>query len=551
MKIRKQVLCAILMLLMIMMEACSQVVSLPAEPDWRDRYGTVQNSEITSEPTVTSSVQDIPVTTAPKPEDEDATSAYIPDFVPQEGQVELVLLLDKYSGFTLDEDIVTALNQMLQEKGYSFYLTVERGGSSISSPGEWQEALDSGKKLDLLYFWVENIQKAYEAYGNRSIMRAIKDGYMLPISEYPETEAKQRLLEAYPMEYWELNSFQGENYGISGAVSNEIKERSYVMLNLDAAEQIGIDIPEQLELANLDELLQQAAEAGIPGIYGIHSMTYSNIFPLDCGVYLKYEEKGQYRIVNPMEDEEMLALWDAARRYDQNGWSVDDPTVEGVLPLVICVEGSSNIRDGGQYIMKTSVGEASGKVKIYKEFPRVVVEGDMSRVMGIASASEHKEEALELLCLMHTDEDVIKLLRYGIENVHYSIAENGEVKLIKGAIRAVEPMGNRLMYLEFEAEHGIANEEQRYYNEISKIEKIPYMEEFTQEQLEQLKQIRAITYQEFGQNGAIVGYMDESGYIVNISAMDYEEEIEKKTRAFAEAGYNELAEEINEKYGLK
>lgn len=551
MKIKKQALCVILILLMIMMMACSQVAPLPAESDWRDRYGTGQNSEVTFEPKVTSNVQDIQATNVPKSEYEDMESAVIPEFIPKEDQVELVLMLDQYSGFALEQEIVMALNWMLREKGYSFYLTVERGGSSVSSPGEWLEALESGEKLDLLYFCTENTPKVYEDYGNRSILRAIKEGYLLPFSEYPETEEKQRLFEAYPMEYWELNAVQGEIYGIAGSVSNTIKEKNYVMLNLDAAEQLGIAIPEQLNLENLDELLQQAEEAGIPGIYGIQRLIYSNIFPLSCGLYLKYEEYGHYRIVNPMEDKEMLALWDAGRRYKQNGWSVDDPTLEKVLPLVICLWGNSNIRNSGQYTMKTSHGEASAKVKIYKEFPRFVVEGDMSRVMGIASSSEHKEEALTLLCLMHTDEDVIKLLRYGIENVHYSIAENGEIELIKGAIRAVDPIGNRLMHLEFEEEHGIGNEEQRYYNEISEIEKIPYMEEFTREQMEELKQIRAITYQEFGQNGAVVGYMDESAYIVNISAMDYDEEIKKKTIAFSEAGYNELAEEINEKYGLK
>ena len=133
---------------------------------------------------------------------------------------------------------------------------------------------------------------------------------------------------------------------------------------------------------------------------------------------------------------------------------------------------------------------------------------------------------------------------------HYQINETGELEITEGWGLFKASVGNRLMYLEFEEMLGKENTEEAYYEEISEIEKIPYMEEFTEEQKEQLKKIRAVTYKRLGLNG-MSGFMNEASYIVNVSNLDYLEEIEKKTTAFAEAGYNELAEEINEKYGLQ
>ncbi len=541
---------AVTLLLSFFVVACNKKQVITEESDWRDRYGTVQNSEITSEPTVTSSLQDIPVTTTPKPEYEDATSAYISDFVPQEGQVGLVMLIQQVAALSLDEYVVAELNVILQERGYPFYLVVQEEKLSSVTLSKWQEKLDAGEKIDLIYFSGEDMAGTYEQYGNVSIMRAIQGEYLIPFSEYPDVEAKQRLLDAYPDSYWELSCYEGENYGVSGSVSDLIRNKEYIMLNLDGAEQIGLEIPEQLNLATLDAALQDAEAHGIPGIKWLTAIDMCGIELLPGGLYLEYESKGEYRIVNPLENERVLELWDAGYRYSQNGWEDNNPTKTGIFPLIMCAKGSCDNWNGTKFFMEDRNGKIEATVKVYNEKPRYLMEGNMYDLLGIASVSEHKEEALQLLSLMHTDEEIVKLLRYGLEGIHYQINETGELEITNGWSLYKASVGNRLMYLEFEGMLGKENTEEAYYEGISEIEKIPYMEDFTEEQKEQLKKIRAVTYTRLGPNG-MSGFMNEASYIVNASKSDYREEIEKKTVAFAEAGYNELAEEINEKYGLK
>ena len=71
------------------------------------------------------------------------------------------------------------------------------------------------------------------------------------------------------------------------------------MLNLDAAEQAGIKVPEKLDILRLDELLRQADEAGVPGLEGMSALDYCGIRNLRSGMYLStvnYEE-----VFNPSE----------------------------------------------------------------------------------------------------------------------------------------------------------------------------------------------------------------------------------------------------------
>src|SRR5690606_3983926 len=48
-------------------------------------------------------------------------------------------------------------------------------------------------------------------------------------------------------------------------------------------------------------------------------------------------------------------------------------------------------------------------------------------VDGVASWSEHKDKAFQLLTMLNTDSDLSNLLRYGIKAVHYEL-DNGKVK---------------------------------------------------------------------------------------------------------------------------
>ncbi len=569
----------LVILLVMVFSACSKPTVPPEETDWRDQYGTTISSTATGNPETPTAAVEPTAKPTNKPGEIDFSSFELPyptpvpkrEFVPEEGQTELVLWMFGRHEDYLDDHIVAELNYVLQERGCSFYLTkrVEPAELKVGQISLWQEVLDSGEKIDLIFLGHEDDGLAYREYGNTAIVRAITGGYLLPFSEYPETEAKERLLSAYPEAYWRLCSFQGENYGVSNAVSNNcVKRKACLMLNLDAAEQAGIEIPEELDILNLDELLRQAEEAGIPGMESMNELVYCGIKPLNSGLYVKYLKDGEYRIVNPMEDEELLELWDAQYRYKENGWGEMDSYSTGELPLILFETLTNENWDGERFYTRSEKGEISARMKIYEEKERFWVEADYNQMLGISSSSQHKEEALELLSLMHGDEEIVQLLRYGIEGVHYRIGEEGLEKVttseivmneggsfstktktwdIPGAHSMGDVFANSLMYVELDERLEKINP-QEWYADMSDIELIPYVEEFNEEQKKTQEKIKEITFI-VGKGGNGMSISNISTFLITLKP-DYRNQIEKLRTAFEEAGYNELAKEVNEAHGL-
>lgn len=334
------------------------------------------------------------------------------------------------------------------------------------------------------------------------------------------------------------------------------------MLNLDAAEQAGIEIPEELDILSLDELLRQAEEAGLPGMSSsVDELSYCGFEPLDSGLYVKYLQDGKYKIVNPVEDEELLTLWDTQYRYKENGWGEFDYYSAGELPLLLHEYVTPENWDGERFYARSEEGTLSARVKIYEEAERFLVEADYNQMLGISSSSRHKEEALELLSLMHGDAEIVQLLRYGLEGVHYRIGEEGLEDITScdvvesehgygiytGTWRAPEEhsFGNCLMYVELDERLGKTNPEEWYGNMVD-IELIPYLEEFTEEQKKVQEKVREVTYLVGVQGNGIA---DIATFLIMLKP-DYQAQIEKLRTAFSEAGYNELAKEVNEAYGL-
>lgn len=362
---RRKLLTTIVLCLLVL-QACTKPIPVPEEPDWRDRYGMSANETVTPEPTTpeptpTKNPVESPFSTIELPY---PTPLPMREFVPEERQVELVLWMFGSHEDYLDNHMLAELNYILQERGCSFYLTkkVEPAKVMLGQISQWQETLDAGEQVDLIYLGNEDDGIAYREYGNTAIIRAITEGYLLPFSEYPETEAKERLLAAYPEEYWKLCSFKGENYGVSNSVASMIKQKTCLMLNLDAAEKAGIEPPEELDIINLDNLLSQAEEAGIPGVEWSNALEYCGIENLNCGLYVKYAEDGSYRIINPLEDEELLSLWDKLYYYMEQGWKGVALTPEKV-PLVMCKIGNDESWEGERFRVRCDTEDCFVRVK--------------------------------------------------------------------------------------------------------------------------------------------------------------------------------------------
>ena len=104
------------------------------------------------------------------------------------------------------------------------------------------------------------------------------------------------------------------------------------------------------------------------------------------------------------------------------------------------------------------------------------------------------------------------------------------------------------MYVELDERFGRPNLEEEWYADMADIELIPYLESFTEEQRQGQRKVRELTFL-IGKGGLGMSISDISGSLITLKE-DYKSQIEDMRVKFAEAGYNELAKEVNEAYGL-
>ena len=566
-----------LLLFAVMLWGCNKENPKTEPEDWSNRFsgselpeGTSPASDVTPSVSVNTPTKKPGYqrpTKAPIP-----TVVPVPEFVPQEGQVELLLLTERRAGYMFDGQLLDTLNRYLQEKGYNFYLTARFSDYYKVKPDSVEEAdamekrkvwddIEEGIKPDLLFVY----NTADEAFGDfiPDFYKAVAEKQIVPFAEYPKTEAAESFQSALPAEYRKFSSFGGECYGWKEYRDELI---ACIYFDLDAVEKIGMEIPEKLDFLNLDSLLQTASEQGIVPLDITDADNLGGFERLNSGLFLKTKEDGSHCFMNPLEDEETVKLLEALYRYKANGW-IDWP---GFGEKALINFGSYAISDfDGEVLREENLAEPGKidefRIKVYQKLPKYVNEAELSGILALASASEHKEEAVELLNLMFTDGEVIKILRYGCEGFHYIIGEHGpeqfEAKAEKSkqepvyfinagaTIRNIPDgmaLGNTYMRLPEEEEWGRPDYEAWLPELTANTIVSPLVEEFTEEQIEKLGEIQKLT-EGVWRNG---NKPEACGRVLHLISENYEEDLAKARAELRAAGYNELIAGLNQKYGF-
>ncbi|MDD6035399.1 MAG: hypothetical protein PUC30_04290 [Lachnospiraceae bacterium] len=542
---KKKRYCLLLIMILLFCGACRvdefDSVVTPT-PSWQDLFAGNAVTEIpssTCKPTAT------PI---PMPQAEKMEQTY----QPKEGQVELICLYD--GNFTrLDDTTLFELNTRIAEKGYNFYISVLEEVRTDYVSGWCKKYLNSGNQVDLV---CTSGNSGNSISTTTQTVEIIKAGLLLPYSEYPEIEEKSVLRGTYPESVWNMWSVMGEVYGVRYA--NYPFSPAVLTINLELAEKLEIKVPEYLTLTELDEYLELAAKNGYyPIVGGSPVLSYAGYDEVKPGLYVKVDETG-IRAANPLEDEdlkEMLLTW---TRYRENGWieeivySREDGTSnraalhnENTLfftgleldgQLTAYLEGVYRPY-GKKESQRCGYDEIEVEVKCYKQGDYVANENDTAFLMGISTNSEHKEEALQFLTLLQTDEQIVRLMRYGVEGIHYVKGEDGyeETEIAAGGI---DKLGNNFMY--FEEYENISSFlwPSNYQEVLENLYKedytlVPHIE-YTEEQIKVLRNVGKL--------------MDSYGTLFQGKSDNVEEDIRELSNKLNDVGYNRVVAEINETY---
>lgn len=441
------------------------------------------------------------------------------------GEKELVWLV--YDRLLQENgDIYKKFNELLVEKGADY--TVKFVGFDPMDIEINQNKLlsmkENGRQLDLFM----------TGFGTEEITTntwSVENDLLEPLDGYLQSEQGRKLYDQFDEKIWDRVKINETIYGLNN--NSEMYYPTAIYINEEVAESLGVEVPKEIHgLDQLEELLKQVNIKNdgkiIPFAYAgsdLRHLTGYDFF--GNGIAANYNTDGIPYVLNPFEDPDVVALLESFERLEkENYWKNEQAVQRGQFLSYITTLDPLTYVDGTLYHFDEPI-----KAKAFPLGDDFIVPL-MSDVTGIASWSENKEEAFDLLTRINTDPDLSNLLSYGIEENHYTL-EDGAVKYLKdrAQIPGYFSPANRL--LTHPEKHEPKDKEKVMKDWLAKAEKSPIMGfELDSTKIEErLREIETI-YE---------NYYD----LWLVKGIDLDEQLKEVNQQLAEAGIEHVLEEIN------
>ena len=291
-----------------------------------------------------------------------------------------------------------------------------------------------GEQLDVLGFM-----------GNYSTMLA--KNQLMNLSPYMDTYG-QGILEAVGEDFLKSTSNHGDIYAIptlngKAAVLN-------VILRTDVIEDNNISLDGLYQASTWDEYMEvmdevenifaQMKEAE-PDMYCTSSTNNSMMFTTNLPLIDMLNDQygvlmdGETTVVNYYESEEYAELVNIAHDWYQKGYILQDAatTTEAQNTYIQAgvVMGGFIVGEEGQ---AEQITNATGvDVTCVKLLEPTIATADVNGIgFAISATSENPEASMLWLDQMYTNPDVVNLLDWGVEGVHYEVQDDGTIDFPEG-----------------------------------------------------------------------------------------------------------------------
>lgn len=328
----------------------------------------------------------------------------------------------------VDVAVYSQFNQLLREKGADY--TVEFVGFDELETDVYQDKLqrmkENGEQVDLLMTGFGKEMPGEKVMFEPNV-EAVKRGLLEPLDDYLQSGQGRLLYQHFNEKLWESMKINQTIYGISN--KSEVYTPASLLINEEIAQDAGLTLPR--EINSLDELrpvleqISQQPEEIIPLVYSgddvrdLMDYTYFN-----SGIAVDYDAGDTPYAFNPFEKAEVTTLLDDLSTLLENGhWGGRRVNDRDFLGL-ITVPNPLNSPESELMLRK----ERSVQVEAY-QLNDPFIHPIRSSLTGIASWSEHQDEAFDLLIRLNTDPELANLFYYGIEGEHYEL-EDGVVTVL-------------------------------------------------------------------------------------------------------------------------
>lgn len=306
-----------------------------------------------------------------------------------------------------DDDVYIEFNNLLDRKGYDFYVSFYTPGNDLEEYVRLlYDASASGQEIDIF-------STGYDYYGGL-YGDLVRDGLCREWNTYLESADGKALYDTRDELVWESLSVEGKIYGLTGTPAVSGSGGQFYYVNPDMAEKYGIDCERLFEDAAYFwesifavEEGERAEEGFEPYIKTGAMFDYpEDMIPLRMPVALRADPEGKYQAVNLFEDERIRRAIIACNELWKRGYTVREYSqdqIEAGNFFVIASAEPLECENAMEFIRPAVLANKSGAITC------------------IADWSGNKEAAFELLCAVHTDRELSEILAFGIEGIHYHV----------------------------------------------------------------------------------------------------------------------------------
>ncbi len=348
-----------------------------------------------------------------------------------------------------DSKVMEELNRLLQEK---INVTLEPIWETWGYGEEVVLSLQGGEDIDIYFTcsWTEN---EYNKFA--------RDGYYVRLDD-----PNNNLIEKYASELWstlpEVLTHTGasvngaDGYGVYAVPGyKDIATQNCWDINVPLLEKYGytLDDIRNTDYYGFGEILQTVKDGEGSDFYPLlvegavleRMVTNSIIVTGDSGTgnFMSYyldptdvskESSYGIKLLNKYATDEFAKFAEKTREYFQNGF---------IDPACSNKNQANEIRtakqNAGEYLIGTQSYALGYELQATQERgfevamipctdPYVDTTSAQGAMMAISTASKNPERAMMFLNLLNTDPEVMTLMNYGVEGVHYTLTDDGCVE---------------------------------------------------------------------------------------------------------------------------
>ena len=268
-------------------------------------------------------------------------------------------------------------------------------------------------------------------------------GVWLALDPYFDSIGKE-MYDAIDPIYWDGIRYKGKIYGIP--TNKETCVPEMFMFAKELAEKHGIDISKLKTIESLEPVLSLIAAQDADYIPFDFDSNARNLFAQEAYESLidrlplmidSYDKTCTiFNVLETTVGQSRIALM---RRYYQSGYINEDAAIKESGGLTAGGKVFCKMSSGGPYSDMLWSNDRGYEVVTQQISPKIVTtESTRGGIMAVSAKTLYPDACVSFLNALNTDPDIRNLINFGIENVHYTLTDSGQVRRISDAYSGVQ-----------------------------------------------------------------------------------------------------------------